>query len=196
MATTSILFSYLTAWLPLGYAIIFFGTIFEGDVTLFSAAFLTQQGIFNPLFVFILALLGAEAGDLAWYFLGRYLSSHHVSISIIHKWIGKASGPLDHHIERRLTHTVLISKFAYGFNHLALMRVGMKGIKLSEFLKTDILATFFWVLIVGVLGYVSGASFELVKGYLKLAEIGLLLSIIIFFVFWHYIIARQMEKEL
>lgn len=196
LSNSSILFQYIASYLSFGYPLIFVGMIFEGDILFFTASFLTQQGVFNPLYMLPIAFAGAMAGDLLWFWGGYELEKLHISVSFIKRWMNHLAQPIDVHLVNRTRYTIFISKFAYGFNHLTLMRAGMLGIKLRESIKADLIATLAWMLVVGGLGWVSGASFGLIKHYLRYGEIALLIAIVIFFAFWHFVVTRRLEKEL
>ena len=163
---------------------------------LFTVGFLTQQGIFKIALVAIVFFIGALAGDLLWYWLGYEVNKLHISISFVKRMMERLSQPLDEHLATRLKHTIFVSKFAYGFNHLTLMRAGMRGIHLGDFIKANISATILWIVVIGTLGYLSGASFELVKHYLRFAEVALLIFLIIFFLFWHFVVTKKLKQEL
>lgn len=196
MPTSSVLVQYLAPYLGIGYPLIFIATMFEGDIILFTTGFLTQQGLFSIIYTPIVVFFGALAGDLLWYWFGYELNKLHISISLVRRWMERLSGPIDEHLINRTTHTVFISKFAYGFNHLTLMRAGMLGIKLKAFIKANMLATLAWMLVVGGLGYASGESFALFKRYLRYGEFALLGAVITFFLFWHFVVTKRLEREL
>ena len=182
--------------MPFGYPLIFVALMFEGEITFFTISFLTQQGLFNPFSVFIIAFAGAMAGDILWFWLGYELQKLHISVPFLRRWMTRLAKPIDELLLNQTNHTLFVSKFTYGFNHLTLMRAAMLGIKFRSIIKVELIATFAWILAVGGLGYFAGASFTLIKGYLKYGEIALLLFIVAFFTLWHFILKRRLEKEL
>ncbi|MBI2514871.1 VTT domain-containing protein [Candidatus Wolfebacteria bacterium] len=190
----SFLLHYLIWWKPVGYLIVFFGMMLEGDILLFTAGFLSQQHFLNTFYSLTLAFFGALIGDFIWYWLGRKLNGDKTP-PFIKKWLGHLE-LLDNHLRDRPRRTIFISKFAYGFNHLTLMRAGTLGIRLADYIKANIWATIVWVLTVAGLGYLSGASFESVKRYLRFAEIALLMGLILFFLIWNFVVAKQFQKRL
>ena len=60
--------------------------------------------------------------------------------------------------------------------------MGMIDKSYWDFMKVDLPSIFTWMAIIGVLGYFSGLSFFLVQQYLRYAEAGLLIGLILFFV--------------
>lgn len=188
----SLITHYLLVWEPLGYILVFIGMIFEGEAVLFSAAFLTQQGLFNPIIIFIAALWGALLGDDLWYSLGRKLKN---PPAIINKWAEKVAKPFDKHLAAKPLRTILLSKFIYGIAHAIFFRAGILKLRWIEIEKYDILATLSWMIIIAVLGYSFSASLIYLKHYLRYAEIALLLGLIIFLTLGHFI-SKQSKKKL
>ncbi len=176
----------------IGYTSAFIGMIFEGDIVLFTMAFFTREGFFNPLLMFITVFAGVIIGDILWYKLGKRLAS---SGKLLHKFFINLTEASDRHLLERPFHTIFVSKFAYGIHHLILMRAGAINVPLNRFIRDDMRASLVWILIVGSLGYFSSYSFEFVKHSLKFAEIILLISVV-FFVLAERFILRQFKKEL
>ena len=183
--------SYLNYWEPLGYIIVFLGMMFEGDTFLFIASFLAHQGIFQPIPLFVTALWGMVLGDNLWYSLGFKLRN---SDSKLVRWAEKATGPFDEHLKNNPLRTIFIAKFTYGINHAIILRAGTLKIKWKDLEKSDILATILWIVIVGALGYFSGASFGYVKHYLRYGEIAILIGLIIFLGLEYFITKKTKRK--
>ena len=188
----SLLLSYLNHWEPFGYIILFLTMMIEGDTALFIASFLTHQGIFDPIAMFLTALWGMILGDNLWYSAGlKFKNSAHW----LNNWAERLAKPFDEHLVNKPFRTIFIAKFAYGVNHAIIFRAGTLKIKWSDIEKSDILATLLWMAVVGSLGYFSSASFTLVKNYLKFGEASLLLGLLIFLGL-EYLITKRTKKEL
>jgi membrane protein DedA with SNARE-associated domain len=175
----TIFLHYLESWSLLVYALIFLGMFIEGDVILFLSFYLANQGELNLFVLIAVTLVGVFLGDMCWYKFGIYPEKW---FPFLKKRIEKISAILDDQLQKNLFRTVLISKFTYNLHHITLMRVGALQIPFKKYLKTDILSSIIWIISIGGLGYVSSLSFSLFKKYLKFAEIGLLISLIVFFV--------------
>lgn len=186
------LLHFLELWRPLGYSILFFGMMIEGDVFWFTAAFLTQEGFFDIGDAVTIALCGALFGDVLWYYFGLRF---HLSSLWIARFVERITKPFDAHLKKRLFHSIFISKFTYGIHHLILFRAGMMKLPFRDYVFAAFPATFFWLVIVGGLGYLFGASFVLLRHYLRFAEIALLLALVIFFMLEHFVSVRT-RKEL
>jgi len=189
-----ILHQYLIAHQMLGYAIIFFGMMIEGDIILFTAGFLTHQGYFDIGIILILLFLGAIIGDNIWYVLGEVMGEKKLFLRI-KNLIEKATGPFDEHLKNRPARTIFISKFAYGFYRPILLKAGAMKLSFGKFIEADLVATFLWIFLVGGLGYLSSASFLAIRRYLRYTELTLLLGITLFILISHFI-TRISKKEL
>ena len=188
----SLILYYIALWKPLGYAAVFAGLFIEGDIVLFIAAFLTSQGVFDLGDMIIVAFSGTLLGDIFWYFLGYYINGRFVKVS---KWIDKVTKPFDEHILSRSFHTILISKFTFSLNRAILFRAGSLKVPLKNFLKADLAAICVWMVLVGGFGYFTSMSLELVRHYLRFAELALLLGLAIFITVFH-LISRRSKKAL
>lgn len=185
----SLLLSYLNSWEPLGYIIIFLGMMVEGDLVLFSTAFLAHQGIIAFIPAFLSALWGMILGDNLWYSLGLKIRNSS-RLSFVTAWAERIAKKFDERLIKRPVRTIFIAKFTYGFNRAILIRAGMLRLKWRKIEQSDILATLLWMAIVGGLGYFASASFSLIKHYLRFAEVGLFLGLLIFFCLEHLIAKR------
>lgn len=165
--------------------------IFEGDAVLFISAFLVHQGALSLLPVLLTTLWGMILGDNLWYSLGLKLKK---SDSFLNKWAEKLTQPFDEKLKSSPLQTIFLSKFTYGIGHVIFFRAGALKIKWRKIEQSDILATLFWMSIVGSLGYFSGASFSYIKHYLRFGEIALLLGLFIFFGL-EYLITKKANKK-
>lgn len=182
----------LSTLYPYTYIVLFIGMVLEGDMVLFTAAFLMHQGVFDPGKALLTAFLGVIFGDLLWYTLGSKLKETDWRIA---RWAISIAKPFDEHLRTQPFHTIFMSKFAYGFHHAILMRAGALRIKIKRFLKDDIASTISWMFIIVMFGYFSSASFDLIKHYIRFAEIALFVGLLIFFIIWHYL-AQRLKKRL
>lgn len=194
LGTRSLILSYLLIWKPLGYLIVALGMIIEGDVILFSAAFLTHERFFNIWAMFPLALASVLIGDVLWYLLGANLEKIYL-IHRLEQWIKRITERFDEHLKERTGRTLFISKFTYGFGHLMVVRAGMLGLKPKEFFQKNISATVAWALIVWSLGYFSSTPFLFARRYLHFTERALLIAVLTFFLL-EYIFSRFWKKKL
>lgn len=183
---------YASLWHPLAYVAVFLAMVIEGEISLFTVAFLTHREVFTLETVIPIVIGGALAGDLFWYWLGWRLKQD----SLWGMRVAKVSRHFDNHLSARPMHAIFLSKFTYGFNRLVLVRAGMQRLQSREFLKSGFVAVLLWIAIVGAAGYASGAAYILVKRYLKYAEVGFLVGLVLFFLLWKFVLARELKKKL
>lgn len=181
---------FLSSSLPLAYIVIFLGMVFEGDILLFTVAFLAQQGVFNPFQLVIVVLAGVLAGDYGWYLVGVRIVP---KFSRLARWVEHIAQPIDQHLTNRQLRTITISKFAYSIHHPILMRAGILRLDAKKLMQNDVVASFVWIAVVGGLGYFSSLSVGLFRHYIKYAEIGLLIGLVLFLAI-SYLGARYARK--
>ncbi|MBL8031481.1 MAG: DedA family protein [Candidatus Doudnabacteria bacterium] len=167
---------YSEHWHTLGYVFIALGIFIEGDAVLFTAGFLTHQGLFHPVLAFLWLLAGGVIGDLVWYKIGAYLQGKDNRIV---RWLKKITDPLAPHLLERPKRSLFLSKFLYGVNHAILCKAGALGLPLKQFMVNDLPGNIAWILIVGGLGYASSAGIVQIGHSLRYAEIGLLVGIVL-----------------
>lgn len=182
---------FLQTHRALGYIAVFVAMIFEGDLFLFTAAFLTHQGYFDPLNMFVTLVTGVMSGDLLWYWLGLRLNDSRRFTA----WAKKLAQPFDDHLQHRTLHTIFLSKFIYGVHHAILIRAGMLRIRLDKFLKIDFFTSLVWIVIVGALGFISSFSFIRVRHSIKFVEAAILTAFLVF-VGISYFISYEAKKKL
>ncbi|OGZ49514.1 MAG: hypothetical protein A3C84_04935 [Candidatus Ryanbacteria bacterium RIFCSPHIGHO2_02_FULL_48_12] len=174
------LLHYLTLWGPLGYVVVFFGMVMEGDAVLFATAFLVHQGFFSFWPSVLVSFSGVLIGDILWYLLGARLKD---SSSFVVRSAKRIAQPFDEHIQKQPFRAVFVSKFMYGLHHQVLMRFGMLGRPLGLLVREDVAASAVWFLIIGSLGFFFSASIMLIRRYLRLTEFALLFGLVFFLAF-------------
>ncbi len=184
---------FLTAHQSIGYVIAFLGIALEGEVTLFTAAFLASRGYFDPVFLFALAFAGAIIGDNIWYVLGE-IAREKNRFSKIRRLAEKATGSFDEHLKSHPMKTFFVSKFAWGLHRPIVFKSGILKVPFGSFLKGNAIATAVWIFFVGGLGYLSSVVLG-ARRYLRYTEISLLSAILVF-VLISKLLTKLSEKEL
>ena len=174
----SLFFHYSEVWEPLGYGLLFFGMVFEGEAALFTAAFLAFSGVLDIRGVAAVGFGGTLLGDLFWHWVGVKIGTPSGPISRRYASIAK---PFDHYIISHPRFAVFATKFIYGIHHPVLARSGMLGVSRRTIFLADLWSVCIWLAVVGGLGYFAGSSFALVKKAFRFGEIVLLLGLLIFF---------------
>ena len=169
------LLHYLAWWSPLIYLVAFVGMIVEGDIFLFTLAFLTHQGWAAWPIMLITVFVGSALGDILWYLLGEKMNSYPWRII---RWLERLAEPLDRQIVRNPGRAIFLTKFTYGLHHALLLRVGALKIPLRRFILIDLISLAAWILVIGGVGFIFSYSFLAARHYLRFAEWALLLGII------------------
>lgn len=170
------------------YSVLFLGMFFEGDLFLLTTGFLLHRGVVHFLDSFALLYLGMLLGDSLWHSAGTHLNRIN---SPYFKRVVALAERFDGIVRTRIFHTMLVTKFMYGFHHPVLLRAGMIGIPKRVILRADALAGPIWILMVMGLGYLASASLFAVHRYLRIAEFGILATFIIFIVVERILTRRE-----
>ncbi len=185
--------AHLTTLSPtLMYGGMFIGFMLEANTVLFSSMFLAQEGALSLPILIPIAFFGSLIGSIAFYIVG-YASSH--APNRYTRITDTISKPFDHHLTQRTWSTIFLTKFVYGLNCAIVVRAGLLRMPFKRFLIIDTVATFFWLIIVGSIGYGSGSFFSITGADLKYAEIALLIALVVFFGAKH-LISTYIKKEL
>lgn len=177
---------------PLIYILIFIALFLEGEVVLFTAAFLVHQGYIKFSVLLPVAYAGVIIGDIIWYRFGLVIEEHFSSLK---RRMARLMGPLDGLITKKAFHSIIIAKFAYGLNHPAIIRFAQNRFPLRRFVKIDLVAAVIWLAVILTLGYLASVSTVAVKHYLKYAEVGIVAGVLVMLTLTHLISKRVMEKK-
>jgi len=187
----SLVLNSLSDYQIINYLAALLGMVFEGDTALFIIAFLTSQGFFDFLTIFLVVFWGTFFGDLLWYWFGLNIKDG----TLIKKWADRIASPFDDHLVKRNFRILFISKFTYGIHHALLVRAGILKMNFKTIARNVFISTIFWVPIIGSIGYFSGTSAPLFKKYLKYTEVILLVFVLLFIFLQHYV-SRCSKKKL
>lgn len=174
------------------YAIIFIFMFVEGDVILFTAFYLANNGHLNVSILIAIAVIGVTFGDIVWYKIGERLEKRSAFFRRIAARITKT---LDSRLQRYPISTLCITKFTYGIHHAVLLRAGAIRLPFKKYFLTMFSAAAFWTTVIGGLAYFSSASLDLLKKYFKYGEVGLLIGLIIFLLIMH-LLSKLGSKEI
>lgn len=177
----SLVLERLQDWQFLGYLIVFLGMVIEGETVLLAAVFLAQTGHMQLPYVLLASFAGMVIGDSLWYWFGHFIDR----FLFTKKLVNGLMPAIDRQLRERPMLSIFIAKFIYFLHRIALVRARPCGVSFKKFFKADILAIFAWIIASTVLGILFAESFSLLKNYIKYAEIGLLLTVIILIVVEH-----------
>lgn len=166
-----------------GYVLVFLGTIVAGEVVILAAVFLASLDILNIYLVILCGLSGIIVSDNLWYLLGVklnkrlgffkkyfYLSRYHKKIAVFREKFNS-----------RYRQFLVMSKFVYGLRILTLLTSGYQRIPYKHFVLFNLIGTISWMLVVVVLGYIMGMSWNYLGQYNDYARYLVLFGLLILF---------------
>lgn len=140
-----------------GYVILFLAMIVEGEVLLIVAGMLARLKAFDFGDVLWVSFTGVMVGDVLWYGLGiltarssRFAFLAHYAEKSVHAFLPR--------FRTRPFRSILLSKFIYGANHATLILSGILRVKFSVFIRAEAYASFVWVAIYAVAGFMFGQA--------------------------------------
>jgi membrane-associated protein len=138
-----------------GYLIIFTGTFFEGETTLFLGGLLARLEILNLWLVVSTSAFASYLGHVVFYFLGKTSSP----------WLLRTFPKLRHKIRqaedlirRRETMSLFITQYIFGLRLASALAFGVLDMKISKFLSLQLLSCVIWAVLFASLGYWVGDS--------------------------------------
>jgi membrane-associated protein len=138
------------------YAIIPFGVVTEGDLTLLFSGIFAHLGTLNFFIILPLALLGAVAKSLIGYYIGLTLNRKYPEHRFL-KFIERRVLEYLPHIKEKPFWSLLVSKFLYGFfaiNYFVLIFMGYIKANFKKYFLYELISSFIWIIAVVLLGYI------------------------------------------
>ncbi len=150
------------------YILIFPITVIEGPIITVITGLLVSLGYLNGFLAYVILVLGDLTGDLFYYALGRY-GRHAAWIKKWGKYIGyseKSEAFLENHFKKHPIKTFMLGKVAHGVGTTVLIAAGIARVSIPEFLWYNLLGTLPKTLILVLIGYYVGNSYEQIDKYL------------------------------
>lgn len=166
----------------ISYIILFFFMTIEGELALLIGIFVSELGYLPLPLTLLVALVAMYVGDYLWYWAGPYIEKF-----LPHRHIAKLLPFLDKGLKSRPTVTIMICKFIYFVNRFIILRARAVGLTPRQYMKADIIGGGIWFVLMSALGIIFSASYYLLKDYLRFAEVGLLLAIVLMGIAEHYL---------
>ena len=140
-----------------GYALIFLGTVAEGESLLVLGGYFAQQGYLNLGGVMITAYLGAVCGDNLFFHLGR----HHAKrlLARFPKLRERVNLALAR-VEKHQAKVVLSMRFLWGLRIALPIALGLSNMPTRRFVWLNLLSAAVWSNVFAIVGYAAG---ELVR---------------------------------
>ena len=147
--------SFVEAHRYLGYAVLYFAMVIEGEVFLIVAGILARLKAFDIGDAFFIALSGVLTGDCLWYYFGSALKGKSFATRLIAQ-AKKTVMFLLPHFSNKPFKSIFLSKFIYGANHATLVVSGALGIVFRTFIKAELVASSSWTIFFLSVGFFFG----------------------------------------
>ena len=186
-----------------GYWIVFFGVMLEnaglpvpGETILLAAGFFASQHHFSVLAVMTIATTGAVTGDNCGYWVG-----HRVGRKLLVRYgryvmlTESRFRGMEKYFASHGDKTVLVARFITGFRVFTALFAGATGMRWPRFLLFNVLGAISWAIVMTLLGFFFGKSWNLLEQYIKGAGLALLAVIAVAVVVYHILWRRKKNSE-
>jgi membrane protein DedA with SNARE-associated domain len=159
-----------------GYLAVFVGTFLEGETILVLAGFFAERGYFELVLVILVAFLGAFAGHVFWFWLGR---TRGVQVLDRFPKMKRHFGKGIRLFERYGAPAIFITQYLYGLRITCAIIIGISRISTMKFLIYEALSCIIWAAIIGTLGYFFGRAVESLLGKAEHVEMYGLIALLV-----------------
>ena len=164
--------------LPFVECSLFVGFLFPGETALLLAGVLAARGEVDLVLLCVLAVAGAVLGDTVGYLVGRRYGA-----AVQSSRLGRVVGPrrwavAEQFLRRRGGPAVLLGRFTALLRALVPSAAGMSGVPYRTFLLWNAVGGVIWASGAVVAGYLAGASYTRIEGYLGRGALVLTLVVV------------------
>jgi membrane protein DedA with SNARE-associated domain len=176
------------------YLFLFPFTVIEGPIVTVIAGFLSSLGYFNVFIAYGIIVIGDVAGDCLYYALGHYGGQRFVErwgrfFRVTRENVEK----LENHFRNHSGKTLIIGKFTHAIGGVVLVAAGMAKMSLWKFIWYNFIATLPKSLILLLIGFYFGETYNKINRYLDYTAIGTIGLAIIFIGI--YFIVKKVGKK-
>lgn len=170
-----------------GLLAVFGGSLVEGEGILIVATVLSQQGVLDPVRVWLAASTGAWLGHVLCFATGRAIRGRRCSIGS--SAFQTRAAKVKRLIEAHPVTSIVLLQYLYGVRIVGAVAFGMTGLSLLRFASYQIVNCLIWAGLVGGAAYLlGGAMSEIFHGWFKwiwvIASAGLVLLLLRFVDRW------------
>ena len=199
----NVLETLLNLFKTYGYWIVFFGVMLEnaglpipGETILLAAGFFASEGHFSMILVMVIAMTGAVLGDNCGYWIG-----HRIGRKMLIKY-GKylmltetRFSFMERYLHSHGDKTVLVARFITGFRVFTALFAGATGMRWAKFLLFNVLGAISWAVVITLLGFFFGKSWDLLEQYIKGTGWVLAGVIVAAVIVYHILRRRKKNRE-
>jgi membrane-associated protein len=134
------------------------GTFLEGEGVLIAAGILVAAGFLRPVEVWLTASLGAWAGHLFWFFIGRRFGTRYLlpRYRPLRERVAQTNGI----VQRNPGTAVLILQYLYGARIFGAIAFGLTELSVKRFLIYEAVNCAVWAAWVEAAGYFMGEALD------------------------------------
>lgn len=181
-----------------GYWAVFLWTFIEGETVFIAAAALAAAGLLEPWKVIVVAALGAFAGHLAFFALGRWRGMAIINaVPFLKRHYPKANLILD-----RYAHwSVFIFQYLYGTRLVAAILFGCSSIAFWRFFLLQLVNCITWSIVIYSAGHLLGVAGMAILdrfgaiGLIVVLVAAAIVGLIIYFRYGHHHVRFHLRKH-
>ncbi|KKP69177.1 MAG: Phosphoesterase, PA-phosphatase related protein [Candidatus Moranbacteria bacterium GW2011_GWE1_35_17] len=164
--TFSLIAYFIIFLVALFESIPMFGFFIPGQIVAVTAGLIAKVGSLDIVIVIIVLFLGAVAGDLIGYLLGKKYGENFIIKYGKYFFLKKENFEKTRNLVNEHTgKTIIIGRFNSVTRAFAPFTAGSVGIPFSKFILYDILGGIFWALSFAMLGYIFGNNYKAISNY-------------------------------
>lgn len=149
-----------------GLLAVFGGTLIEGEGVLIVAATLSEQGVLDPVHVWLAASIGAWFGHLFWFIAGRATRGHRLALGSAA--FRARAAKVKRLIEARPMAAIVLLQYLYGLRLVGAVALGLTELSLLRFALYQIVNCLVWAGLIGGVAYLLGGLVaEIFHGWFK-----------------------------
>lgn len=166
-----------------GLLAVFGGSLIEGEGILIVASTLAEQGVLDPMHVWLAASGGAWLGHLFWFTTGRTIRGRQLSMGSAA--FRARAAKVKRLIEARPVAAIFLLQYLYGLRLVGAVALGLTELSLLRFALYEIVNCLVWAGVIGGVAYLLGGFVtEAFHGWFKwvwmIASAGLVMSLLHF----------------
>ena len=175
------------------YGLLFVWSIFEGEIGLTFAGYLSKEGGLYYPYVLAIAITGALIGDSILFLIGYFskskteawLHSYQDRVQRTEGWFQRYGGWV-----------IVFERFIYGTHIPALLIIGMSGFSFLRFFLLDIIGVVLWAVTFTTLGFLFGQTIIDILALVQRHLTVILLAAMFFFIIRQlYLIGEESSSD-
>lgn len=178
------------------YWLVFPIAVFEGPLISILSGFLIYLGHLNKYIIFPLLILADLVGDTLYYLVGRY-GGRSAAFKKFGKYFGyhdESEKYIEEHFLNHPAKTLLSAKFTHGLGGTVQATAGIAKMDYWQFIKWNFIGQIPKSLILLIIGYYVGDSYERINGYLE--YIGLITFGVFALAVLYFVISKRARKNI